>query len=79
MRNHFDRGRKTARLSMIFSWFNGDFEKHAGSVQRYLARYVNDPELAKELQRDSYTIEYLKYDWSLNAQVSPHFWRRKTR
>lgn len=66
-RNRFDPARKIASLSRIFDWFEADFEEHSGSVQRYVARYVNDPELARELANDSYIIEYLKYDWSLNG------------
>jgi hypothetical protein len=33
----------------------------------YIARYVDDPELAKELAQPGYRIEYLNYDWSLNG------------
>ncbi len=69
-RNRFDRENKTAYLSMIFSWFDSDFEQHSGSVQRYVARYVDDPAVAAELAANRYTIEHLKYDWSLNG-VSP--------
>ena len=68
--NRFDRDKKIAYLSKIFDWFEEDFEKHSGSVQRYVARYVDDPELAKALESDSYKINYLKYDWSLNG-VAP--------
>ncbi len=68
-RNRFDREKKTAYLSKIFDWFEEDFEKHSGSVQRYLARYVNDSELANELQQDRYKIKHLKYDWSLNGSA----------
>ena len=39
----------------------------AGSVQRYIARYVNDPVLARELEADAYAIGYLPYDWLLNG------------
>lgn len=66
-RNRFDRGREVASLSMIFKWFESDFADVAGSVLAYIARYVDDPELAKELLRPGYRIEYLDYDWSLNG------------
>ena len=52
---------------MIFQWFEKDFSAAAGSVLAYVARYVNDPELAKELGRPGYRIEFLEYDWSLNG------------
>jgi Protein of unknown function, DUF547 len=66
-RNRFDRVRKVAALSMIFKWFESDFSVAAGSVLAYIARYVDDPELASELIQPGYRIEYLDYDWSLNG------------
>ncbi len=72
-RNRFDRTQKVASLSMIFRWFEKDFSDAAGSVLAYIARYVDDPELAKELAQSGYRIEYLDYDWSLNGIApSPH-------
>jgi hypothetical protein len=67
LRNRFDRTQKVAFLSMIFKWFESDFAGAAGSVLAYIARYVDDPELAKELMQPGYRIEYLEYDWNLNG------------
>ena len=66
-RNRFDPVSKIAYLSMIFDWFKDDFTAHGGSVLQYVARYVNDPILARELATGSYTIQYLDYDWRLNG------------
>jgi hypothetical protein len=66
-RNRFDRQRKIAHLSRIFEWFEGDFVASAGSVQKFVARYVLDPEVAQGLAADLYRIEFLEYDWSLNG------------
>lgn len=66
-RNRFDRNRKIASLSMIFKWFDDEFTKAAGSVLAYITRYVSDPELAQDLTRSEYRIEYLEYDWTLNG------------
>jgi len=66
-RNRFDRERKVAQLSMIFKWYDDEFEAAAGSVLRYVARYVEDAALARELEQGGYTVEYLPYDWSLNG------------
>jgi hypothetical protein len=52
---------------MIFQWFEKDFADAAGSVLAYVARYVDDSELAKELAQSGYRIEFLEYDWSLNG------------
>jgi hypothetical protein len=69
-RNRFDREKKTAHLSKIFDWFEKDFEQHSGSVTRYVARYVNDPELARELTDGQYRIKYLDYRWGLNGTLA---------
>jgi hypothetical protein len=66
-RNRFDKKAKIAYLSQIFKWFEEDFVKNAGSVQKYIAKYVKDPEVAKELANDGYTIKYNDYDWNLNG------------
>lgn len=69
-RNRFDRTQKVASLSMIFHWFEKDFAGAAGSVMAYIARYVDDHDLAKDLAQPGYRIEYLDYDWSLNGTAS---------
>ena len=66
-RNRFDKQEKVAYLSQIFNWFAVDFETSMGSVPKYLAKYVSDPDIAKELARDGYKIKYLEYSWSLNG------------
>jgi Protein of unknown function, DUF547 len=66
-RNRFDRPGKVAHLSMIFQWFKEDFAGDAGSVLAYVARHIDDPELANALAQPGYRIEYLEYDWSLNG------------
>jgi hypothetical protein len=65
-RNRFDKATKTAQLSEIFKWFDEDF-RTAGSVQKFIARYVADPDVARELAADGYRIEWIAYDWSLNG------------
>ena len=66
-RNRFDRQKKVAYLSKIFSWFKKDFEKQAGSIQTYIASYVADSTLAQELHNQRYTVKFLHYDWNLNG------------
>ena len=65
--NKFNSKLNIANLSKIFDWFENDFSKHSGSVQKYVAQYVNDPKLAEALRNEEYSIQYLKYDWSLNG------------
>lgn len=66
-RNRFDRQQKIAYLSKVFDWFEEDFAASAGSVPQFLARYVQDAEVARDLAAGLYRIEYLEYDWSLNG------------
>jgi hypothetical protein len=66
-RNRFDRDRKVASLSMIFKWFDDEFTRAAGSVLSYVARYVSDPALVRDLMQSEYRIEYLEYNWALNG------------
>lgn len=67
MRNHFDPEMKIASISKIFDWFEEDFINHSGSVEKYLAQYVNDENVADDLRAGNYKIKYLHYDWSLNG------------
>lgn len=66
-RNSFDSEYKIATISKIFDWFKKDFVNHSGSVQKYLAEYVSDPDIASDLREDKYRIHYAKYDWNLNG------------
>lgn len=53
--------------SQLFNWFRQDFEKHSGSIQAYLSRYVS-ADVAKVLNNGTSTIEFTEYDWSINKQ-----------
>ena len=66
-KNRLDRTARTFRLSSIFKWFREDFEKAAGSLPAFVARYV-DPATAAALGETDARIEFLDYDWSLNGK-----------
>jgi hypothetical protein len=66
-RNRYDVERKVAFLSRIFDWYDADFVQAAGSTQKYLARYVNDPAAAELLARDGFDVRFVDYDWDLNG------------
>ena len=54
-------------LTRLYDWFRGDFEQAAGSVLAFAARW-SEP-LAQALAAgESPSIEWIDYDWSLNAQ-----------
>jgi len=65
-KNRFDVRGKVLYLSRIFDWYEGDFEEAAGSMPAFLLSYV-DEELGAFLSGGDYRIEFLDYDWSLNA------------
>lgn len=66
-RNVIDRTAPALRLSAIFDWFREDFDRAAGSVPRFVARYVSDEATRAWLEGDV-RVEHLDYDWTLNAQ-----------
>jgi len=66
-RNRFDAVAKTAYLSAIFKWFKKDFLATGKTLQEYIADYVEDPNIAKDLAANRYTIEFLPYNWQLNG------------
>ena len=66
-RNWFDAATNTFHASSIFKWFRGDFERRAGSLASFLARYADDA-AAAALRTGGVRIEFLDYDWSLNEK-----------
>lgn len=70
-KNQFDKGRRTARLSKIFSWFDHEFIAYSGSLVDYVRRYVTDPDLQQDLDPKHYDVEFMKYDWRLNGTPPP--------
>lgn len=66
----YDRDRNVVSLTRLYDWYGGDFEKAAGSVLAYAARYA--PQLAQALEAGRQPeIRWLEYDWSLNDQKRP--------
>jgi len=62
-RNRWSADERRFEHSEIFDWFEGDFERDAGSVRAYLIRYAA-PELAAKLKDAK--LSSIDYDWSLN-------------
>jgi len=61
-----DLADNTLYLSKLFDWYAGDFESQSGSVLNFLKPYLDEKALTF-LERNP-KIDYLHYDWSLNAQ-----------
>lgn len=73
-RNRYDAARGRLQVSKIFDWYRGDFEAgHRGyrSVPDFLGHYADvladAPADRGRVQAGAVPIEYLDYDWSLNA------------
>ena len=62
-----NRARRIVHLSRIYDWYRKDFEKAAGSVIRYVARYAprETAEFLVANEKDL-KIRYMDYDWRLN-------------
>jgi hypothetical protein len=65
----------TLKVSAIFKWYRADFEqgwRGADSLGEFLLLYRQSLELsetvAERLQNDQLDIEFLDYDWQLNAK-----------
>jgi hypothetical protein len=70
-----DTEARVIRLSMIYSWYAGDFEAHAGAqghgdgVLDWVHAHASAP-VADELaaaRTQGFSVEYTAYDWSLNG------------
>jgi hypothetical protein len=67
-RNRFDTASRTAYLSRILDWYEGDFGEGERAVLGFLAGYVEREAVRAMLLSGDCEVEYLEYDWSLNGQ-----------
>ena len=70
-RNRIRAGDSSIGLSMIFKWYRDDFGGTDDSVRAFAGRYLAEPERAY-VQAQRPAIEYLDYDWTMNAQPGQH-------
>ena len=62
-----DRENGVLHLSQIFEWYAEDFEDTHDSVINFISEYLPEADTAF-LARAEIQIQYLQYDWRLNAQ-----------
>lgn len=66
-KNRVDTGKGRLYLSPIYKWFEEDFVKRSGSVEKFIAPFVapgsRDAVLSGKLR-----VSYTDYDWKLNQQ-----------
>lgn len=66
-RNKFDLENQKAYLSKILDWFEEDFGDSEQHVLKFVAEYLNKNLKENILNNiDSWSIDYLDYDWGLN-------------
>lgn len=63
-----DRENGVLHLSQIFEWYAEDFEDTHDSVINFISEYLPEADAAF-LERGEVQIQYVEYDWRLNAQV----------
>jgi hypothetical protein len=66
-KNRWEPNTRTLYLSSIFKWFRSDFERAAGTLPAFVARYL-EPSHAAALSNGTVRIVFLDYDWSLNER-----------
>jgi hypothetical protein len=66
-----DRATKTVKISKLFEWFKGDFEKGGyNGVLDFIGRHLHDRQKKVFLQthQKDIKIAYLPYSWALNMR-----------
>jgi hypothetical protein len=69
-RNRFDLERRIAFISSIFDTYGEAFSAAGGSVQQYMARFVNDARVQDALRLNEFELNYEAQDWSLNGNLN---------
>ncbi len=74
-----NHGLQRIELSSLFEWYDADFASHARAMGAgetsidWIAEHAT-PEVAQALRRardDGWPVDFVTYDWSLNAAISP--------
>jgi hypothetical protein len=65
--NRFLPGERRVVLSKIFDWYEDDFKKEAGTLLRYVVRFLPDT-LRRDLlsMEEEISVRFGDYDWRLN-------------
>ncbi len=66
-RNRLDRAGRKLALSKVFDWYRTDFER-VGGAAGFVKQYVTADADRAWLGTGDYQIEYLRFNWEINAQ-----------
>lgn len=61
-----DEKKKSIRVTKLMEWYKDDFVQSAGSIEKFLEKYLSDPAKKKAVASGSYTITFQEYDWTPN-------------
>jgi len=68
-RNRYDKASKTIYISKMFDWYKEDFGGNNAGIRSFVSKYMTrDPKIAEEIRMPVTKIEFLEYDWNLNAK-----------
>lgn len=75
-RNRYDPSRGALRVSKIFDWYAGDFREGpgrsvAGLLAAHAAQLSDDPKIQARIRAQRVDIQFLPYNWQLNAVGAP--------
>lgn len=65
-KNRFDADTNTLWLSAIFDWYEADFTKPAGTLEKYVQPFLPESSQTALEQAKDATVKFNDYDWSLN-------------
>ena len=66
---HIDDASGTLWVSSYFDWYGGDFEAESGNIVDYILRYAPDDKATWiRAHRDTMSVRFMDYDWTLNDQ-----------
>jgi hypothetical protein len=72
----YDQGRRRFYLSSIMKWFGEDFGSNQAAQLRKIAPWLPDEASRQAASRNSVSVSFLDYDWSLNEQTARETARR---
>lgn len=73
-RNRFNAERGELAVSSIFKWYGEDFDANGAGLRGWFTQHASllgdDAAVRSRIANGQFSIDFLSYDWSLNALVS---------
>jgi len=65
-KNRFDTVSNTLWLSPIFEWYEADFTKQAGTLEKYVQPFLPGASQTALKRAKDEKVKFTDYDWALN-------------